>query len=439
MSDQISVSLFEHFSSLPDPRVDRTKRHVLLDIIGLSICAVICGADGWEALEEYGDSKYEWLDQFLELPHGIPSDDTIRRVFTRLSPTRFQECFQDWIQAIATRTSGQVINVDGKTLRRSYDRRDNKAALHMVSAWASANRLILGQLKTEEKSNEITAIPELLRILALEGCIVTIDAMGCQTAIATQIIEQGADYVLALKGNQGTVHDKVVAFFDQFQGPKPEPEAEAEPGPEAEPEAEAEAEPKPNQTQKPTQKQTQESPQKQEQKQKAWEQATACDETVDGDHGRIEIRRYWQVSDVSWLDERSQWKHLQSIGMVETERHVEEQISVERRYYLSSLAPDVSRFADAVRGHWGIENSVHWVLDVAFREDASRIRKGFAAANFAVLRHIALNVLRQDTRCSRGIPTKRLKAGWDKAYLTHLLAQAGGETQPATTPQSVLG
>jgi predicted transposase YbfD/YdcC len=291
----------------------------------------------------------------------------------------------------------------------------------MVSAWASANRLILGQLKTEEKSNEITAIPELLRILALEGCIVTIDAMGCQTAIATQIIEQGADYVLALKGNQGTVHDKVVEFFDQFQGPKPE----------AEPEAEAEPEPEP--------KQKQASPQKQAHKQKAWDQATACYETVDGEHGRIEIRRYWQVSDVSWLDERSQWKHLQSIGMVEAERHVGDQMSVERRYYLSSLVPDVTRFAEAVRGHWGIENSVHWVLDVAFREDASRIRKGFAAANFAVLRHIALNVLRQDTRCSRGIPTKRLKAGWDKAYLTHLLAQAGGETRSGTTPQSALG
>jgi predicted transposase YbfD/YdcC len=423
MSELISVSLFEHFSPLPDPRIDRTKRHVLLDIIGLSICAVICGADGWEAIEEYGDSKSEWLHQFLELPHGIPSDDTIRRVFTRLSPTRFQECFQEWIQAIATRTGGQVISVDGKPLRRSYDRRDNKAALHMVSAWASANRLILGQLKTEEKSNEITAIPKLLRILALEGCIVTIDAMGCQTAIATQIIEQGADYVLALKGNQGTVHDKVVEFFDHFQGPKPEAEPEAEPEPEPEPEP----------------KQKQASPQKREHQQKAWEQATACYETVDGDHGRIEIRRYWQVSDVTWLDERSQWKHLQSIGMVEAERHVGDQVSVERRYYLSSLAPDVIRFAEAVRGHWGIENSVPWVLDVAFREDESRIRKGFAPANFAVLRHIALNVLRQDTRCPRGIPTKRLKAGWDEAYLTHLLAQAGGETRSGTTPLSALG
>ncbi len=399
MSTTISVNLLNHFSKLPDPRVDRTKRHKLLDIIGLAICAVICGADGWEAIEEYGKTKETWLRQFLELPEGIPSHDTIRRVFIRLSPTRFQACFQSWIQAIAHQTSGQVISIDGKTLRRSYDPSDNKAALHMISAWASANRLILGQLKTSEKSNEITAIPELLNILAVQGCIVTIDAMGCQTAIAAQIIDQEADYVLALKGNQGMIHQKVVEFFDQFQGPKPA--STPKPAPEAQ--------------------------QKQDQKQRAWNTAAAAYETVDGDHGRIEIRRYWQVSDLTWLDERSQWKHLQSIGMVEAERHIGDQIAIEHRYYLSSLTSDVTKFAHAVRGHWGIENSVHWVLDVAFHEDESRIRKGFAPANFAVLRHIALNVLRQDSRCPRGIPTKRLKAGWDNDYLAHLLVQAGGE------------
>jgi predicted transposase YbfD/YdcC len=281
----------------------------------------------------------------------------------------------------------------------------------MISAWSSANRLILGQLKTSEQSNEITAIPELLNILALQGCIVTIDAMGCQTAIAAQIIEQEADYVLALKGNQSTIHQKVIEFFDEFQRPKPEST------PEPKPKREAEPKPKP----------APETQQKQDQKQRAWDKATAAYETVDGDHGRIEIRRYWQVSDLTWLDERSQWKHLQSIGMVEAERHLGTQITVERRYYLSSLASDVSKFAHAVRGHWGIENSVHWVLDVAFHEDESRIRKGFAPANFAILRHIALNVLRRDSRCTRGISTKRLKAGWDNGYLAHLLVQAGGE------------
>jgi predicted transposase YbfD/YdcC len=414
MSTPLSVNLLHHFSSLPDPRVDRTKRHQLLDIIGLAICAVICGADGWEAIEEYGKTKESWLRQFLELPHGIPSHDTIRRVFTRLSPSKFQAGFQSWIQAIAQQFPGQVVSIDGKTLRRSYDRRENKAALHMICAWASENQLVLGQLKTSEKSNEITAIPALLDLLVIEGCIITIDAMGCQTPIAEQIVEQGGDYVLALKGNQGTIHQKVVAFFEHCQGPPPEglPETSQEAiikGPSKRPSA-----PEP--------------PQKVQQKQRAWEQATATAETVDGEHGRIEIRRYWQVSDLTWLDERGAWKHLQSLGMVEAERHIGDQVSCERRYYLSSLSRDINAFAHAVRSHWGVENSVHWVLDVTFREDESRIRNGFAPANFAVLRHIALNILRQDTRCRRGTPTKRLKAGWDNDYLAHLLVQAGGES-----------
>jgi predicted transposase YbfD/YdcC len=243
MSETISVKIFEHFSPLSDPRVERTKLHPLLDIISLAICAVICGADGWEAIEAYGKSKETWLRQFLKLPHGIPGHDTIRRVFIRLSPTEFQDCFQPWIQSIARQTSGQVISLDGKTLRRSYDPAEKKAALHMVSAWASANRLVLGQVKTDDKSNEITAIPVLLNLLVLEGCLVTIDAMGCQTAIASQIVDNGADYVLALKGNQETIHQKVVEFFDQFQGPKLEPEPEPTP----ESAAISQPEPPPNQ------------------------------------------------------------------------------------------------------------------------------------------------------------------------------------------------
>lgn len=375
------VSIFEHFSDLTDPRIERTKQHTLLDIVGLSICGVLCGADGWTEIEEFGQAKQEWLHTFLELPNGIPSHDTIGRVFARLLPGEFQRSFQSWIQAIRTVTEGQVIPIDGKTLRRSYDRGSDKAAIHMVSAWASENHLILGQVKTRDKSNEITAIPELLEILAINGCIVTLDAMGCQTEIAAQIVAQGADYVLALKGNHGTVHEKVVTFFDQLDEHAPQPVVQDE--------------------------------------------HLSTSETVDGDHGRIEIRRYRQVSDLQWLEERSQWKALQSVGMVEAERHIGESVSVERRYYLSSLALNVHQFAEAVRGHWSIENAVHWSLDVSFREDDCRIRTGHAPENFAVLRHIALNLLKQDTRCKRGIKTKRLKAGWDNDYLAHLLFSGG--------------
>jgi len=215
------MSLLTHFADFPDPRIDRTKRHKLIDIIGVAICGVICGAEGWSALEEYGQAKQTWLRQFFELPAGIPSDDTFRRVFTCLSPTQFQDRFVDWVQALSLHSAGQIIAIDGKTARRSYDREGNTAALHMVSAWASANHLVLGQVKTDAKSNEITAIPDLLSLLAAEGCIITIDAMGCQTSIATQIIAQGADYVLALKGNQGHTYQQVVGFFDQVHGPLP--------------------------------------------------------------------------------------------------------------------------------------------------------------------------------------------------------------------------
>jgi predicted transposase YbfD/YdcC len=392
---------------LPDPRIDRTKRHKLIDVVGVSICAVICGADGWAAIEEYGQAKETWLREFFELPHGIPSDDTFRRVFTCLSPTQFQDRFVNWVQAISTRTAGQVVPIDGKTVRRSYDRGDNKAAIHMISAWASADHLVLGQVKTDTKSNEITAIPDLLHLLALEGCIVTIDAMGCQTAIASQLVDQGADYVLALKDNQGSTYQPVVDFFDQFHGPKPGTPAPAAAVHDA--------------PQSLDLRQQQEQARWQARQQHAWDQATAGCETVDGEHGRIEIRRYWQVSDLSWFGERSRWKALQSIGMVEAERHVGEQVSIERRYYLSSLAPDIRRFAQAVRSHWGIENSLHWVLDVTFREDESRIRTGAAPENFTLLRHIAVNMLNRDPSDTRSLAMKRRRAGWDNTYLAQIL------------------
>ena len=367
------ASLSEHFSTLSDPREADLVEHKLLDIITIAVCGVICGADSWVEVEVFGKARQNWLQGFLELPNGIPSHDTFGRVFSRLSAPQLQRCFASWIEGVFTVTAGQVIAVDGKTLRRSYDRRSGKAAIHMVSAWAQANRLVLGQVKTEAKSNEITAIPELLKLLEVKGCIVTIDAMGCQRAIAAQIIERGGDYVLALKGNQGGLYDDVQQFFDYAHA------------------------------------------------RQFASLAHRYHETLDADHGRVEIRRYWTVDELGWLADKAKWKGLNLIGMVEAERHVGEQVSVERRYYIASIGNEAVRFAHAVRGHWGIENQLHWSLDVAFNEDACRVRQGEAAENFAVLRHIALSLLRQEKTAKVGIKAKRLKAALNPNYLNKVL------------------
>jgi len=377
MDQPVGRSIRDHFAAVPDPRIDRTKRHQLLDIITIALCAVICGADSWVEVEEFGKAKRAWLDTFLTLPNGIPSHDTFGRVFARLDPACFQQCFLAWVQAIVTQTAGEFVAVDGKTLRRSHDRSAGKAALHLVSAWAESNRLVLGQVAVAAKSNEITAIPALLAVLALEGCIVTIDAIGCQTAIAQTIIAQGADYVLALKGNQGTLHEAVASYFAEAQADafRDVPHGYARP--------------------------------------------------VDGEHGRIEIRQYWTVADpelLGYLNPSGAWAGLRSVGMVERERRTGATTTHETGYYLSSLDGAVATFARTVRGHWGIENRLHWVLDIAFREDESRVRSGYAAENLAVLRHIALNLLRQDTSAKCGTKAKRLKAGWDAAYLLQVLA-----------------
>jgi predicted transposase YbfD/YdcC len=368
-------SLAGHFSVLEDPRCPIKRRHRLIDMIVIAIAATLCGADGWVAIAEFGRTKQPWFEQFLELPHGIPAHDTFGRVFALLVPAAFETCFRTWVASIREVIPGEIIAIDGKTLRRSHDRAKGLAALHLVSAWATANRVVLGQIATDAKSNEITAIPQLLALLRLQGCIVTIDAMGCQTKIAEQIIDQGGDYVLALKGNQGTLAAEVEeAFID----------ADA--------------------------------------REYAGVDSQVL-ETVERGHGRIETRRYRTLGDLSGVPRSALWKGLKMIGMVESQREVAGTITRETRFYIGSIAIDVACFAHAVRDHWGVENDLHWSLDVAFREDDCRVRAPAARENLAVLRHIALTRLKNDTT-KLGIKNKRLKAGWDERYLTKLLFEA---------------
>jgi predicted transposase YbfD/YdcC len=366
-----------HFASLSDPRSFHApnQRHELIDILVIAICAVICGAEGWEDIEEYGKAQAQWFAEFLDLPHGIPSHDTFRRVLSQLDPDELTQCFIAWTAALSDLSGGDIVSIDGKTLRHSFDRATSTAAIHMVSAWAHRNRLVLGQVKVDDKSNEITAIPALLQLLDVRGATVTIDAMGCQKEIAKVITEQGADYVLALKKNHATLYDDVTLFLDD---------------------------------------------------------ARATDfaeidhdyhETVDGDHGRIETRRYWITSAIEWLGAKASWAKLQSIGMVESRRERGEEVEIETRYFLASLPCDGMRFGHAVRQHWGIENGLHWVLDVSFDEDACRIRKDRGAQTFSVLRHIALNLLRRESQHKRGIKARRKRAGWDRDYLLQVLTE----------------
>lgn len=372
MEKQPSPALMDHLAELEDPRIDRQKRHKLGDILVIAVCAVLCGAESFPAMEDFGHARYEWLKQFLELPGGIPSHDTFNRVLRLLDPVQFQACFLNWMQAVAEATQGEVVAIDGKTLRRSFDTGTAQRAIHMVSAWATENGVVLGQRKVDGKSNEITAIPELLELLALKGCIVTIDAMGCQRAIAQQIVESGADYVLALKGNQPTLEQAVESYLATG------PEAEAH--------------------------------------------RAACDfyDQHERGHGRQESRCYWITDQLGDVEGAQNWPGLQSIGMVEATRTQAGQTTVEQRFYLSSLPADAPEFARAVRNHWGIENKLHWTLDVTFREDHSRVRKGHGPENFAVLRHLALNLLRQEPS-KKSIPRKRLACALDNNYLLKVL------------------
>jgi predicted transposase YbfD/YdcC len=373
MQSAVKPLIIEHFSSLTDPRILLKTRHQLIDIIVITLCAVLAGADEWTEIADFGRIKEQWFRTFLELPFGIPSHDTFGRVFSMIRPEEFEKCFLDWVRAAFQNIAPQIIAIDGKTLRHSYDRSSNKAAIHMVSAWATENRLVLGQVKTEEKSNEITAIPELLRVLALKGCIVTIDAMGCQREIVKQIVEQQADYVISLKGNQGTLHKEVELLFQNA-------------------------------------------------KQNGFKDLShETYETTDGEHGRIEIRRFTTTAEVDWFEDKAKWEKLTSFGMVESERQIGDKTTRETRYYISSLPSDARIFAQASRGHWGIENGLHWSLDIAFREDESRIRIGHAATNLGIIRHFALNLIKQDKTRKIGVKGSRKRAGWDGRYLHRLL------------------
>lgn len=375
MNLNLESTFIHHFASLEDPRVERTKHHLLIDIIAIAILAVISGADGWVAIETYGQAKQEWLATFLSLPNGIPSHDTFARVFARLEPSSFEQCFTNWINAITKELGAQVIPIDGKTLRGSYDREAKQKPLTVVSAWASSHRLVLGQFKVNSKSNEITAIPELLKMLNISGSIITIDAIGCQKSIATLICQQGADYVLALKGNQGNVYTQVKQFFKQAQ-------AAGFSGIEH-----------------------------------------SHYYSSESSHGRIEIRQYYSVplSALIGLSPQDGWSGLASVGMVICERRLWNKTTIEVRYYLSSLEADAHALADAVRTHWGIENSVHWIIDVTFKEDASRIRTAHSAQNFALLRRIALNQLQRETSVKSSIRQKRYRAALDNHYALKVL------------------
>jgi predicted transposase YbfD/YdcC len=377
-NDLPGSGLRDHFAALPDPRVARARRHHLLDIVTIAVCAVVCGADSWVAVEAFGKRKEAFLRQFLDLPNGVPSHDTFGRVFAALDPAAFEACFLAWVRAAVRTTGGQVVALDGQTLRRSHDRAAGRGPLHLVSAWAAANGVVLGQVAVAGKSNEITAIPALLRVLAISGCIVTIDAMGCQKEIARTIRASGADYVLALKDNHPQLAADVAGLFADALGPN---EGNYRAG-----------------------------------FHEAWAKG----------HGRIERRRCWTIADpavVAWLDPDGAWADLRTIALVEGERRVGGEVTTERRYYLSSLGGNAALLAGAVRSHWGIENRLHWVLDLAFRQDESRVRAGHAAENLAVVRHVALNLLRRETTAKVGVATKRLMAGWDDAYLLAVLGQ----------------
>lgn len=371
--------LIECFETLPDPRVERTKRYPLIEIILLIIAGTVSGCDGWKSLKDFGEAKLDWLRKFLPYKDGIPVDDTLARVMRKIETKEFQACFMKWVQSVSETTLGDVVAIDGKTLRRSHNHRDGVPAIHMVSAWSSENGLVLGQEKTAEKSNEITAIPQLLDVLELKGCIVTIDAMGCQTAIAEKIIQKKAEYILALKGNQRKLHVEVTDFFEI-----------------------------------------------------AW----ATDfkhvqydyfEEHDAGHGRVEYRQCWAIKPCAdSFPSFEKWPDLKSLIMIKSRREFKDGLTkdtADTRFYIASIAPNAEKTLTAVRQHWGIENKLHWTLDMTFREDESRIRTEASAENFAIMRHIALNLIKNDTSRKASMKRKRFMAALEDDFRETIMRQ----------------
>jgi len=369
--------LLRFFDEIQDPRMDRTKLHLLSDMFVITLCGVICGANTWTEIELFGKAKFEWLRAFLALPNGIPSHDTFGRVFGLLDPDQLERCFRRMTAALTESTGGKLIAIDGKTLRRSFDKASDKAAIHMVSAWSEMNHVVLGQITTDAKSNEITAIPRLLEMLDIAGSVVTIDAMGCQKAIAEKIVGQNGHYVLQVKGNQATLHDRLQETFDELTcGSLPHV-------------------------------------------------PYSFHEEVNKGHGRVETRRIWTTEWIDWYPARSDWAGLRTFICVESVRTANDDTSTARRYYISDLGgQDAKTMLEYVRGHWGIENKLHWSLDVSFREDDLRNRAGHSAENFSRIRRLALNLLRQDKSCKAGVNGKRLKACLEQDYLLKVLAEA---------------
>jgi len=365
--------LREFFEGLSDPREGQNIWHPLSNILTIAICGAICGADNWVDIEMFGNAKYEWLSGFLDLRHGIPSHDTFSRVFRSLNPQEFEACFLRWTSQLRVRLSGEVLSVDGKTQRGSKDGSLGLAALEMVSVWASENELVLAQERIAEGTNEISVIPALLRMLDIENTIITVDAIGCQTEIAQTIVDQRADYVLALKANQGKLFEDVVAAFEPTVPPIP----------------------------------------------------TDTCRTVNKGHGRLETRECWALSDpdiLTFINSYKLWPGLQSLVKVTAQRQLPHETTLDTRYFISSLPPLAKPLLAAIRSHWHIENRLHWVLDMAFQDDHNRSRKDHAAQNLAILHHLALNLLKQEPSLKVGIKAKRLRAGWDQHYLLKVLS-----------------